>query len=243
MTEPTSTQPILEVVNLGFAYPDQPLLFDHLSARFYPGVTLLYGDSGTGKTTLLELLAGQLPAGTSSGDRRSGRFTLVGVDLDQDADTYRNQLYWQRPASDAFDALTARQYAAEVADEAGRRPALQAPSDRASEQAVRSLAVFDDAAWERHLEGFGLLPHAHKPLYMLSTGSKRKVWMAVGLASRRPLLLLDEPSAALDAASIAYLHRVLGECAADTERAVVVASYSRLESIALSGLIELPSSG
>jgi ABC-type transport system involved in cytochrome c biogenesis ATPase subunit len=43
------------------------------------------------------------------------------------------------------------------------------------------------------IDGFGLQPHLDKPLYMLSTGSKRKVWLSAALAAGAPLTLIDQP--------------------------------------------------
>jgi ABC-type Mn2+/Zn2+ transport system ATPase subunit len=75
------------------------------------------------------------------------------------------------------------------------------------------------------VEGLGLAEHADKPLYMLSTGSKRKVWLAAAFASGAPLLLIDEPFAALDRASAACVGHWLGRAAQSTNRACVIADY------------------
>jgi ATPase subunit of ABC transporter with duplicated ATPase domains len=45
--------PILQIDALGFAYPDQPAIASNWTASVGPGVTLLYGDTGAGKTALL----------------------------------------------------------------------------------------------------------------------------------------------------------------------------------------------
>ena len=85
-----------------------------------------------------------------------------------------------------------------------------------------------------------MTPHIDKPMYMLSTGSKRKVWLASALASGRALTLLDEPTSALDAGSVRCLWRVLGERVNTGERAIVIASAERIDQVPLAGTIELP---
>lgn len=54
------------------------------------------------------------------------------------------------------------------------------------------------AGWADALD---LSAHLDKPLYMLSTGSRRKVWLLAALASGATVTLLDQPCAALDKAS------------------------------------------
>ena len=207
----SSTLPsILQVQDLSFAYAGQSPIASRWSASIAAGITLLYGDTGSGKSTLLRVLAGAEPA--------TGVLALCGHRLTAQSEAYRSAVFWQRPDDDSHQALTPREHAAVVADGDG----------------------FDEAAWQRHAEGLGLGPHLHKQLFMLSTGSRRKSLLAAALSSGRALTLLDEPAAALDAASIAYLMRALVESSAPQGRAIVVASSDGLADVPLAGTITLP---
>lgn len=97
----------------------------------------------------------------------------------------------------------------------------------------------DADAW---LEALGLSEHAHKPIYMLSTGSRRKLGIAGALLSGAALTLIDMPFAALDARSIRVLAERFAAFADPAQgRALVLADYQRhplLESLP-AGVIEL----
>ena len=96
--------PILRAERLSFGYlpAPAPLLFKELSLALPPGVTFLCGDESTGKTTLLQLLAGVLlPA--------SGELRIQGVNLAQNPSAYRSQVAWLDPRDTALDEKTARQ--------------------------------------------------------------------------------------------------------------------------------------
>ncbi len=116
--------------------------------------------------------------------------------------------------------------------------ALTPPEHAAALQ--RAQPLFDMAAWRQHAEGLGLGPHLHKPLYQLSTGTRRKVGLAAALASSSALTLLDEPTGALDGPSIAYLLRALAALAAHPTRAVLVASSDVPAGVPWSAVIHLP---
>ncbi|MNU90338.1 taurine transporter ATP-binding subunit [compost metagenome] len=77
-------------------------------------------------------------------------------------------------------------------------------------------------------------------MFMLSTGSRRKVGLAAALASGRPVVLLDDPVGALDARSIHGLWQAIERRVAQPGRAVVVASSERVTEVPLAACIELP---
>ena len=74
---------------------------------------------------------------------------------------------------------------------------------------------------------------------MLSTGSKRKVWLAAAFASGATVTLLDEPFAALDTASIGFILAWLRGIASDTDQAWVMADYVAPDGLPMVQVIDL----
>ena len=206
---PVSPHPVLEATKLQWRWDGPELL--HFEALHVPaGVTWVGGGEGRGKTTLLRLLAGDLVA-------PHARLVLSGLHA-PGTDAYRQCVFWMDPRTEAFDQVSAVQF---FASTAARYPTWDA-----------ELLV--------HLvEALGLLPHQDKPLYMLSTGSKRKVWLAAALASGTTLTLLDSPFAALDKASIGHLLEFLNAAAQHPKRAWVIADYQPPSGVPLVYTIDL----
>lgn len=188
---------LLRADALNFAWPGAAPLLSGLSLQLPPGLSWLTGDEGCGKSSLLALLAGaQAP--------QAGRLWAAGHWLHEDAESYRRQVFWIHPATDAHDGLPAQAF---LDAQAARWP------------------DFDRATLSGLLEAFGLGPHLHKPLYMLSTGSKRKVWLSAAFAAGAPVTLIDQPFAALDAPSARCVAECLGEAARHPRRAWLVADH------------------
>lgn len=203
---------MLIVEQLWFRYPNpQVEILANWSGEILPGVTLVQGGDGRGKSTLLRLLAGALPAD-------EGQLRLNGVSLKEKPDAYRQQLFWMEPRADTFDQLTPPQYF----------------------ETVRSrYAGFDADLIAALVDGLGLETHMGKKLFMLSTGSKRKVWLTAAFASGAAVLLLDEPFAALDAPSIAFVKEQLVKISVQADRAAVIADYAAPSGVPLAGVIDL----
>lgn len=176
-----------------------------------PGVTLVRGGDGCGKTTLLRLLAGEQAAD-------AGQLSLNGISLGEQPDAYRKQVFWIDPRTEEHDQMGALEYLQSMQ---GRYPG------------------FDGQVLAALCEGLALGPHLDKRLYMLSTGSKRKVWLAAAFASGAPLVLLDEPFAALDKASISFVQGLLREAGEQPARAWVLADYAVPRDVPLVVTIDL----
>ena len=204
-------QVILQVRGLHFAHPGQPPLFNAWSFDLASGVTWLQGDMGSGKTSLLRLLAGERAA--------EGAFTLAGTAPADDRAAYRRAIAWLDARDPAYDELTPAAF-------------MQAQRQR--------FTALDEAAWQQHVQAFGLQPHLGKTLRMLSTGSRHKAALAVALASRAVLTLLDEPTAGLDAPSVRHLTQALCVAARDRDRALLLVCSQPLDLHPLAGVLELP---
>jgi ABC-type multidrug transport system ATPase subunit len=202
----------LSVSRLGLRWPGGPVQFAALAVDLDPGVTLLQGDSGSGKTSLLRVIAGELPA--------SGCVTLDGRSRADDPAGWARDVAFVDADDAALDALTPDGVAASLGQRHG---------------------ALDDAAWQRHVDAFGLRPHAAKAMFQLSTGSRRKVVLAALLAAPCPLVLLDEPGAGLDAASLRHLRRALAEAHAGAARTWLVVASVGLDGLACNATVTLAS--
>jgi ATP-binding cassette subfamily C protein CydD len=164
----------LRLEAVGASYPGRGRVLEDVSLELAPGERVaVLGSSGAGKSTLLALLLRFL-------DPDRGRI-LVGDDdvLDADPDAWRRRLAWvpQRPLLEAGTLADAVRLGRPAATETEVSAAL----------AAAGLAL-----------GAGL--RVGPGGVTLSAGETRRVALARGLLRDAPLLLLDEPTAHLDAA-------------------------------------------
>ena len=142
---------------------------------------MITGPNGAGKSTFLRMLAGLLPVA-------QGRITLEGAQADTPVAA---QAHYLGHLNALKPALSVRENLAFWADTLGNRSAALAP--------------------EAALASFGLAHVLDVPGGYLSTGQKRRVALARLLVAHRPLWLLDEPSAGLDAGAQAQLSAVMAQ--------------------------------
>ena len=172
---------------VSFAYPARPgLVLDRLDLELAPGeVVALVGDSGAGKSTVAALLLGLL-------EPTAGRVTVGGRDLAEcDRDAWRRHVSWvpQQPALlRASVAANLRLGAPDATDERMRAAAAEAGADDFIRSLPRGYAT---------VIGDGGRP--------LSPGERRRIALARALLRDAPLAILDEPTADLDAESVAIV--------------------------------------
>lgn len=203
---------LLSIDALHFGFPGQAL-FTNLSAHVSAGMTLICGGDGCGKTTLLRLIAGALSP-------TAGKLSINGVDAQSQLAKYQAQVFWVEPHSETFDQLTVLEFFAKQREQ---------------------FAHFDNPALAQLVGGLDLSAHQRKRIFMLSTGTKRKVWLAAGLASNATVTLFDEPFAALDGPSISFLTTWLKNSSEVTSCAWIVAACSAPVGVSLASMIDLGS--
>ncbi len=102
---------------------------------------------------------------------------------------------------------------------------------------------WDAALHDELIEALGLAPHREKQLFMLSTGSRRKVAIAGLLAAGATVTCLDQPFAALDAGSRRVLREFLEDVADHPSRTWVVADYEADPALPWRQVIRMSGSG
>jgi heme ABC exporter ATP-binding subunit CcmA len=156
-------------------------------------VVLVAGPNGAGKTTLLRLLAGLLPLS-------AGTAVVLGHDLAVDRHSVRAELALVGHAPGAYDDLTVRE------------------NVRFWVRAGGGQVADADAV----LEQLGLARLSGVAFGRLSAGQQRRTGLAVALARRPRLLLLDEPHAGLDASGRDLLDNLLRTTAREGRTVLLV---------------------
>jgi molybdate transport system ATP-binding protein len=179
-----------------------------------PGeVVALLGPNGAGKSTLLRVLAGLVPL-----DR--GRISIDGVVVDDPAARTFVEPH-RRPVGFVFQDYVLFEHLSVLENVAyGLR----------ARGTAKGEARYTAGAW---LARVGLADQAHQRPRALSGGQAQRVALARALATDPRLLLLDEPLAALDAATRAEVRRDLRRHLATFDGMRLLVTHDPVDAFAL----------
>lgn len=213
---PSAGAPSVRVQGLHFAHPGEAPLFDGYTLRIAPGEHVaLMGTSGAGKTALLSLLAGLVPAAR-------GEIEIGGVPLTaRNAAALRQRIGWMGQRPHVFAASVATNVAL-------GRPGVDAVR---VDQAIRFAQL-------------GGVAQAHRAVALGEGGAGLSGGEAVRLALARvaaqphaDLLLVDEPTAHLDTETAARVADALLTLAQG--RTLVLATHDPVLAARMDRVIDL----
>jgi branched-chain amino acid transport system ATP-binding protein len=202
MTAPASDH-ALEVIGLKKAFGGLAVTQD-VSLAIRPGERrLIIGPNGAGKTTLFNQISGDMRP-------NAGQIKLFGADVTSFAPYQRAHLGLSR----TYQIITL--FSGDTLEHnvtlglLGLRPSRW--------QMWRPLSVYGNLATEarRTLDAVGLLHLADHPISEIAYGEKRRVELAMALAQKPRVLLLDEPLAGLSDAERSTVKSLIGSISRET---------------------------
>ena len=159
-------------------------LFRDLSFRLEAHQALrVRGENGSGKTSLLRIVAGLSPAESGRVSWNDGNIHTLGED-------YLRDLLFLGHSNGLKDDLS--------------------PVENLRYALALAGVVADEPALRESLAEQGLAAIADLPVKLLSQGQKRRVALTrLSFSAEKPLWILDEPFTALDAAAVERLARTI----------------------------------
>ena len=169
---------ILEVKNISLSYQKDPIVKE-LDVSFMKGkVSVIIGPNGCGKSTLLKGISRLLK-------KETGSIILNDTNMDELSNKeIAKQLAFLPQSATAPEDVTVRDVV-----ELGRYPYRKVLQKVSQEEKI----IVDEV-----LEQTGLFHLRDENINNLSGGQKQRVWIAMALAQKTEIILLDEPTTYLD---------------------------------------------
>ncbi|MBT5207182.1 MAG: energy-dependent translational throttle protein EttA [Acidimicrobiales bacterium] len=219
-----AAQFIFTMRNVGrFHPPDRDVLRD-ITLAFYPGAKIgVLGANGSGKSSLLRIMAG-VDDGFTGEARLTDGFTVGLLEQEPTLDTTTDVQGNVMAGVGAVAGLLSRYEEVLAGWSDPEADYEKLGSDQADlEKKIEAAGAWDlQRTIEIAMEALRL-PPGDADVSILSGGERRRIALCRLLLSRPDLLLLDEPTNHLDAESVAWLERTLR----DYEGTVVAITHDR----------------
>lgn len=183
---PKEIVPEIRFENVSFTYPSSKRpVFKNLDLTIKPGEKIaLVGENGVGKSTFIKLLLRFY-------DVSAGKITINGQDL-RELDINS----WYRHVSVLFQDFSRYPFSIEDNVTVGR---IHRPKDTAEMERAAKLAGLDSVARDLPHGYQSILDNSFEEGVEPSGGQWQRVALARAFYRRSPVLILDEPTAAIDA--------------------------------------------
>lgn len=195
----------LDINNLSFAYPNRIPVFNHLSLHSKPNEKIIIkGESGCGKSTLLKLLLRFY-------DYKRGSIKINDIELvDYPINQLRELITYIPQDCYLFEGTIAENISYGRSSLTSRQDIIKAAK----------LAYAHDFISE-FLDGYDTV--VTEGGSNLSGGQRQRIAIARAFLKNSPILLMDEPSSALDSESELALHKAMKELMQD--KLVIMVSH------------------
>ncbi len=178
---------VINVENLTFEYPDTAVL-KNVSFKLDKGDFLgIIGANGAGKSTLIKIILGLL-----SPD--SGQITLFGCDFSK----VRSKIGYVAQKASSFNSdFPTTVYEVVRANLYSHKGLFKRYTKEDTKRVDEALSLV------------GMLEYKNKLIGSLSGGQQQRVFIARALVSEPELLLMDEPTVGIDAASVREIMNII----------------------------------
>ena len=200
----------ITINNLGFSYPESPLLINNFSSKFSKGkVYCIRGKNGEGKTTFIDL--------------------LLGLDYN-----FKGSIEYNDVKLSNLDMISLRNKQISMVMQ---EPRLQRLS--VLENISRGIDSYSEEILNELIKSFDLSNIINlEDSISLSGGEKQKVSIVRGLIKNPSLIIMDEPISALDTESINILKKELSKRKKDA--IIILISHNEELFDIIDEFIELP---